>query len=68
MSLACRGDDTNRKLILRERKEKAALDGKVAYPKRRREVSGSCYFVYKPLVCLMQNFTEATRWQIKENQ
>lgn len=70
MSSVCRGDDTNRKLILRERKEKAALDDIWHTQKGKREVSGtfgSCYFVYEPLVCLMQNFMEATKWRIKEN-
>lgn len=47
-------DDTNRKLILRERKKSSTT-----YPKRGKEIFRtfeSCYFVYVPLICLMQKF------------
>lgn len=60
----------NRKLILRERKKLSTLDDKETCPKMGDEVSrtfGSRYFIYVPLVYLMQNFMEATKWWIKEN-
>lgn len=45
-------DDTNRKLILRQRKKNGT------YPKRGKEVPRTfeSYFVYVPLTCLMQKF------------